>query len=243
MLERVRNYCEQNNISISEKQLSQMNQYCSFLAEKNQVMNLTAIIEPDEMEVKHLIDSLSGLPVITELWDKEDHVNGSLSLIDIGCGAGLPGIPLKIMFPDADFVLLDSLHKRISFVKEAAERIGLDRIECIAERAEEFADNSRRETFDFCISRAVAEANVLLEYCLPFVKIGGYCVLYKADSCDEEMQKAENAMKVLGGQLKEIRRFSLPENAGGRSLVIIQKIAETPSKYPRRPGKPSKNPL
>ena len=243
MLERVKSYCEHNNIPVSEKQLSQMDQYCSFLAEKNQMMNLTAITDPDEMEVKHLIDSLSGLPVITGLWEKEAHEGHSFSLIDIGCGAGLPGIPLKIMLPEAEFVLLDSLHKRIGFVKETADRIGLSNIECVAARAEEFADNDHRESFDFCISRAVAETNVLLEYCLPFVKVGGYCVLYKSDNCDEEIQKAENAMNILGGRLTEIRTFSLPENAGGRSLVVIKKVSETPLKYPRRPGKPSKSPL
>ena len=242
MMDLVRRFCSENNIDISEAQISHMEDFCSFLVEKNKVMNLTAITEQGEMEIKHLVDSLEGLPVIRELADEMGKAVDELKLIDIGCGAGFPGIPLKIMLPEAEFVLLDSLHKRISFVNEAAGKLGLENIEAVAARAEEYADELHRESFDICVSRAVAESNVLLEYCLPFVKVGGFCILYKSDNCQEELLKAQNAIDILGGSVCKNLRLELPDGSG-RNLVIIKKVSPTPAKYPRRPGKPSKKPL
>lgn len=243
MFNHVKEFCNSQGLYISQKQLEQMDCFCSFLNKKNKVMNLTAINDPEEMEIKHLVDSLEGVPVIKKIAEELETSVDDLSLIDVGCGAGFPGIPLKILLPETYFVLLDSLHKRIEFVKDAVKLIGLDKIQCFAARAEEFADEEHRESFDICVSRAVAEMNVLLEYCLPFVKVGGYCILYKSDNCAEEIEKATNALNLLGGSLSDIYTLELPKGYGSRTLLVIKKTSETPLKYPRRPGKPSKKPL
>lgn len=230
----LKKYCEEKNIALSDIMIGQFDQFCHALIEKNKVMNLTAIDDPHEIEIKHFIDSLECASALRELGATD------FSLLDIGCGAGFPGIPLKIVFPENRFVLLDSLNKRINFVNEVIDQLNLQNVSAVASRAEDF---SEKEGFDFCVSRAVARMNVLLEYCLPFVKVGGYCILLKSGEYETELEEAANAIQILGGQLIRVDRSVLPENSGDRSLVIIKKITSTPSKYPRRAGKPSKSPL
>ena len=232
--ELLRQFAKENNIGLDYLQIMQIERFAEILVDRNKVMNLTAITDPEQIEIKHMIDSLEGVAVIKELADKD------FSLLDVGCGAGFPGIPLKISFPDNRFVLLDSLNKRINFVNETAKELGLVNITGVTVRAEDFKE---RASFDICTSRAVAGINVLLEYSMPFLKVGGYCVLYKSGEYAEELEKAANAIKILGGEFYRAYDLELPANGGSRSLVVIRKTSETPEKYPRRAGKPSKSPL
>lgn len=232
--ELLRQFAADNNIELDDRQIGQIERFAEILIEKNKIMNLTAITDPDQIEIKHMIDSLEGISVIREL------TGNDFSLLDVGCGAGFPGIPLKIALPDSRFVLLDSLNKRINFVNETAKELGLTNITGVAVRAEDFKE---RASFDICTSRAVAGINVLLEYSMPFLKVGGYCVLYKSGEYADELEKAENAIKILGGEFFKAYDLELPADGGSRSLVVIKKISETPEKYPRRAGKPSKSPL
>ena len=238
MLNIVAEFAKENNLNISAVQLDQLECFCSFLAEKNKSLNLTSIEDPLEVEVKHLVDSLEAAPIIERLKSGKD-----FSLVDVGTGAGFPGIPLKIVFPEAKFTLLDSLQKRVKFLLEASDLLKLKNISCVAARAEEFGRTENREQFDFCVSRAVAQMNVLLEYCLPLVKPGGYCLLYKSGDFEQELANAETALKVLCGGFIKAETFELPKGFGTRSILIIKKPGETPDKYPRRPGKPQKSPL
>jgi len=219
--ELISRFAEDNGIKIKDRQLEQFELFAGMLTEKNKVMNLTAIEDAREIEIKHMIDSLEGLNTLREL------KGGDFSLLDIGCGAGFPGIPLKIMSPGCRFVLLDSMNKRISFVNDVIRQLGLDNTMAVASRAEDY---DARESFDFCTSRAVARMNVLLEYCLPFVRTGGYCVLFKSGDFQEELDEAAAAIDVLGGSLTRILSFDLPENGGSRALIVIEKIRETPQK-------------
>ena len=232
--ELLRTFASDNGITLSDGQIRQFESFSDMLISRNKVMNLTAITDPAEIEIKHMIDSVYGAKVISELYDEP------FSLLDIGCGAGFPGIPLKIVFPQSRFVLMDSLNKRISFVNDVIASLKLGNSEGICLRAEDF---SEKESFDICTSRAVAKANVLLEYSLPFVKCGGYCLLYKSGNIEDEIKEADNALGILGGELKDIITFELPDNSGSRSIVVIKKIKATPEKYPRRAGKPSKSPI
>ncbi len=232
--ELLRQFAKDNNIELSDHQIGQFERFAEILIEKNKVMNLTAITDPDQIEIKHMIDSLEGVLIIREL------TGGDFSLLDVGCGAGFPGIPLKIAFPDNRFVLLDSLNKRINFVNETVKELGMINITGVAVRAEDYKE---RATFDICTSRAVAGINVLLEYSMPFLKVGGYCVLYKSGEYADELEKADNAIRILGGEFYKAYDIELPANGGSRSLVVIKKTSETPEKYPRRAGKPSKSPL
>ncbi len=250
----LKQFAQDNGIEITELQLKQLEDFCAALTEKNKVMNLTAIESAEEIEIKHLLDSVTGAVVINEIVSRET-ISGQtgcgretsrrqrFSLIDVGCGAGFPGIPLKVLYPDAEFILLDSLNKRINFVNETTRQINLQNITGIAGRAEDLARTEYREYFDFCVSRAVANMNVLLEYCLPFVKPGGYAIMYKSGVCNDEVENAEPVIKLLGGELSEIRKFELPAGYGSRALVVIKKTGLTPEKYPRRAGKPAKQPL
>lgn len=232
--DRLKKYSDYHGLELTDHQIGQFEKFRDLLIEKNKVMNLTAIDDPDEIEIKHFIDSLQCTDIFRELGPKD------FSLLDVGCGAGFPGIPLKIAFPENRFVLLDSLNKRINFVNQVIEELQLDNTVGVASRAEEFTE---RDSFDFCISRAVAKLNVLLEYCLPFVKVGGYCILYKSGDYLAELEDAANSMNILGGRFFRSDKKELPENAGSRSLIIIKKVAPTPEKYPRRAGKPAKSPL
>lgn len=231
---------EQLSITLSGEQKQQFLTYYEYLVEKNKVMNLTAITEYEEVITKHFLDSLT---VVKTSCFKPEKLAGK-RLIDIGTGAGFPGIPLKIAFPELEILLLDSLNKRINFLNEVTEMLGLTKINTVHGRAEDYAkQKGYRESFDFCVSRAVANLSTLSEYCIPFVKQGGCFISYKSGSVDQELIQAEKAVKILGGQREEVVRFSLADTDMDRSFVVIHKAKPTPKKYPRKAGLPSKEPL
>lgn len=231
---------EQLSITLSGEQKQQFLTYYEYLVEKNKVMNLTAITEYEEVITKHFLDSLA---VVKTSCFKPEKLAGK-RLIDIGTGAGFPGIPLKIAFPELEILLLDSLNKRINFLNEVTEMLGLTNINTVHGRAEDYAkQKGYRESFDFCVSRAVANLSTLSEYCIPFVKQGGCFISYKSGSVDQELIQAEKAVKILGGQREEVVRFSLADTDMDRSFVVIHKAKPTPKKYPRKAGLPSKEPL
>ena len=231
---------EQLSITLSGEQKQQFLTYYEYLVEKNKVMNLTAITEYEEVITKHFLDSLA---VVKTSCFKPEKLAGK-RLIDIGTGAGFPGIPLKIAFPKLEILLLDSLNKRINFLNEVTEMLGLTKINTVHGRAEDYAkQKGYRESFDFCVSRAVANLSTLSEYCIPFVKQGGCFISYKSGSVDQELIQAEKAVKILGGQREEVVRFSLADTDMDRSFVVIHKAKPTPKKYPRQAGLPSKEPL
>lgn len=244
-------------IVLDEVQIGQFLTYYELLTEKNKVMNLTAITEFQEVVEKHFLDSLSlvkGAGIFRSefqekifqrlAFSKQSASEKKLRLLDLGTGAGFPGIPLKIAFPKLDVVLMDSLNKRILFLQEVIEKLGLQEICAIHGRAEEMARNREyREKFDLCVSRAVANLASLSEYCIPFVKNGGYFVSYKSGEIEEELNQSKNAIKLLGGTLRDLVKFSLPNTEMGRSLVVIEKVKSTPKPYPRKAGIPSREPL
>ncbi|MBE5745719.1 MAG: 16S rRNA (guanine(527)-N(7))-methyltransferase RsmG [Clostridiales bacterium] len=215
---------------LSEKKKLLFDNYYIDLIEKNKVMNLTAITEKEQVYLKHFLDSV--LP----LYDIKDNAK----VLDIGTGAGFPGIPLKIMNDTLNVVLLDSLNKRINFLNEEIEKLNLKNIKAIHSRAEDYA-NVSRETFDYVVSRAVARLNTLLEYCLPFVKVGGMFIAYKSINSNEELDECANALKILGGKIEKIKEIDLEGNL--RTLIYIKKVKETPKKYPRGQNKPKNQPL
>lgn len=223
-------------IHIDDKQLQQFLTFYELLIEKNKVMNLTGITDKEEVILKHFVDSV--------LLMKEDCFKNICSCIDVGTGAGFPGIPLAIMNPDIQFVLLDSLNKRIRFILEVKDTLGLTNLEAYHGRAEDFGRMPEyREQFDICVSRAVANLSSLSEFCIPFVKPSGYFVSYKSQAVKEEMDAAKNAVSLLGGKYGDVISFSLPGTDISRSFVVIQKIKNTPEKYPRGGGKILKRPL
>lgn len=223
-------------LSLSDVQLHQFEMFYEIIIERNRVMNLTAITDREDVILKHFIDSLS----IVECFD----MSKELSVIDVGTGAGFPGIPLKIAFPWIDVTLFDSLNKRIVFIQEVIDKLGLEKCNTIHGRAEDGGrDKLLRESFDLAVSRAVANLSTLSEYCLPFVKQGGHFISYKTDSADEEILKAENAISTLGGIHQKTLKLMLPDSDIGRSLVIIKKIRTTPKSYPRKAGMANKQPL
>lgn len=225
---------EKLRISISEEQLEQFIRYYEMLIEKNKVMNLTAITDFDEVIEKHFIDSLNLFRFTNLKADK--------TIIDMGTGAGFPGIPLKIAFPNLKITLADSLNKRILFLNDVISELGLTDIDTVHGRAEDLAkDKTYRENYDICVSRAVANLSTLSEYCLPFVKIGGQFISYKSVDCDEEITNAKSAIFLLGGRLNQIQKFEINDNS--RSFVIIDKVNGTSKQYPRKAGLPSKKPL
>lgn len=224
------------NITLSDIQVQQFISYYELLTEWNRFMNLTAITEYEEVLKKHFVDSLSLVKVCD--------LKKNISLIDVGTGAGFPGIPLKIAFPDLKVTLLDSLHKRVQFLNAVIEKLKLTDIDAIHGRAEDFAKpNALRERYDICVSRAVANMTILSEYCIPFVKRNGIFVSYKSEKIMEEKQQAEKAISILGGHVENQIEFTLPDSDIWRTLFIVRKIKETPKKYPRKAGLPAKNPL
>ena len=221
---------------LTDDQKSQFDLYYELLIEWNRIMNLTGITDYDEVNLKHFTDSLT----ISRIIDMAQ-IN---TLIDVGTGAGFPGIPIKIAFPHIKVYLLDSLNKRIKFLNEVIKKLGLKNIYAFHGRAEDFAkDRQYREKFDVCVSRAVANLSTLSEYCIPFVKTGGYFVSYKGGDSDEEVVRSENAITLLGGEIENTDRFFLPDTDIGRTLIKIRKRKSTPNRYPRKAGIPSKEPL
>lgn len=224
------------SIVLNDKQIQQFEQYYNILVEWNKVMNLTAITEYEEVVEKHFLDSLTIVNAI--------HVEKIETLIDVGTGAGFPGIPLKIAFPHLKVTLLDSLNKRIKFLNEVIDLLELNDIKAIHGRAEDYAKQAEyREQYDICVSRAVANLATLSEYCLPYVKVDGLFVPYKSGEIDEELKSSEKAVSILGGKVEEVVKFQLPGTDIGRSFVKIHKMKETKKKYPRKAGMPTKEPL
>ncbi len=224
------------DIVLDQEQIDQFDEYYEILVEWNKVMNLTGITEYQEVVEKHFLDSLSIVKVMD--MDQVERV------IDVGTGAGFPGIPLKIAFPKLDIVLLDSLNKRIRFLDHVIEELGLEGIRTIHGRAEDFArDGKYRERFDLCVSRAVANLSSLSEYCLPYVKVGGRFVSYKSGDIEEEVNDASKAIALLGGKKERIEKFQLPDTDIQRSFVVIGKTKNTQKRYPRKAGMPTKEPL
>ncbi len=229
---------EEFEIYLNEEQARQFLNYYDLLKEWNSFMNLTAITEFHEVLKKHFVDSLSLIKAIPDLAEK------SYSVIDVGTGAGFPGIPLKIVFPNLKITLLDSLNKRIKFLNETVSELKLEDVVLIHGRAEDFSKpEKKRESFDLCVSRAVANLSTLSEYCIPFVKKGGYFISYKSEKLSEEFDSAKKAIQVLGGKYERQVEFNLPDSDIYRNLVVIKKEKSTPLKYPRKAGLPSKEPI
>lgn len=227
------------HINLSDFQIEQFILYYEMMLEKNKVMNLTAITDIDEVLKKHFVDSLS----IVKVYDLS-HSEKEISVIDIGTGAGFPGIPLKIAFPDINITLLDSLNKRVDFLNDVISKLKLDKIKAIHGRAEDYAKHGLlREKFDLCVSRAVANLSTLSEYCLPYVKVGGKFISYKSEKIIEEMKEAEYAIHLLGGKVEQQFSFTLPDSDLYRNLFVVRKDNHTPDKYPRKAGMANKKPL
>lgn len=225
-------------ISLNKYHISQFLKYYDILAKWNSFMNLTTIIEFDDVLKKHFLDSLSLIKAVPNLKEK------SYSVIDVGTGAGFPGIPLKIVFPDLKITLLDSLNKRVQFLNEVINVLDLKNIIAVHGRAEDFArQKDKRETYDLCVSRAVANLSTLSEYCIPFVKKNGLFISYKSEKVKEEYGKAKSAIEILGGKYENYIEFFLPNSDIYRNLVVIKKKEKTPVKFPRKAGVPSKEPI
>lgn len=225
------------DIGINDTQAKKLYRFYELLIEKNKVMNLTSITDLREVTYKHFIDSISLIKVFEDLSFKD------YSIADLGTGAGFPGVPLAIMFPKLKLTLIDSLNKRINFIKDICNKLDIINIEAIHKRAEEISrDSEYRESFDICVSRAVANLSSLSEYCLPLVRPGGSFVSYKSKGADIEIEDAKKAIKILGGEIINFKNFELGEY-GERILLEIKKVKPTPGKYPRRSGLPSKEPI
>ena len=223
---------EKYGIKIDKNQENQFDLYFHMLVEKNKVMNLTAITEEEDVLFKHFLDSV--LP--------EKFIAKNAKIVDVGSGAGFPAIPLKIVRPDLDVCMVDSLNKRVDFLNEVVDKLQLKKTVAIHSRAEDFAKDNR-ESFDVAVARAVAPLNTLLEYLLPLVKVGGKAIVYKAAKFDEELAESEKAIKILGGKLEKIENFHVKEQNFDRKIVIFEKIAKTPAKYHRPQNKPKTNPI
>ena len=256
--------CEVFGISLSEEQTEKFMNYYELLMEWNSFMNLTAITDFDEVILKHFVDSLAicqanvfreGLKLPdyklsdeTDFSIKKDNSEkrkvSEMSLIDVGTGAGFPGIPLKIVFENIQITLLDSLNKRVNFLNTVIDKLDLKNIKAVHGRAEDFARQpDYREQYNFCVSRAVANLSTLSELCIPFVKKDGYFISYKSEKVREELSAGEKAVEILGGETEDILEYQLPDSDINRSIVLIRKVKSTPKKYPRKAGTPAKEPL
>ena len=223
-------------VRLNDIQKEQFDRYYELLVEWNRVMNLTGITDYDEVNLKHFTDSLTIVRI--------NNMENVSTLIDIGTGAGFPGLPIKIAFPHIKVILLDSLNKRIKFLDKVIEELNLDNVFTLHGRAEDYAKKVEyREQFDTCVSRAVANLSTLSEYCIPFVKEGGNFISYKSAESDEEISHSEKAINLLGGKINRVEKFVLPGSDMRRALVKIDKVKSTPKKYPRKAGMPGKEPL
>ena len=230
------NGCRELGIELSQKQKNQFIKFYEFLVEKNKVMNLTGITEFEEVLTKHFLDSLACVKAIDMTKVK--------TIMDIGTGAGFPGVPLKIAFPHLEACLLDSLKKRVNFLEESFELLGLEGIKAIHGRAEEYAKNKEyREKYDLCVSRAVSNLATLSEYCLPYVKEDGYFLPYKSGDIKEEAANSKKAVKILGGSIEDIISFEIPDTDMARTILKIHKTKATPKRFPRKAGLPTKEPI
>lgn len=226
------------NYTLSENQLTQLRTFYENLVEWNKVMNLTTITEEEDVYTKHFLDSLSILKVA----EPDNLVRKTL--IDVGTGAGFPGLVLAIAFPQLHVTLMDSLNKRINFLNDTIQKCSLTNVTCIHSRAEELGRNKeQREHYDYVVSRAVANTSTLSEYCLPLTKVGGQFIAYKAEKLEEELPSGEKAIHILGGTIVNKVSFSLPNSDYDRTLLVVSKVNPTPKKYPRKAGTPSKEPL
>lgn len=222
------------NVNITESQIEQFVLYMRILQKWNENINLTTIIKDEDILQKHFIDCLTILP----------YINKKSNLIDVGTGAGFPGIPIKIVKQDIEVTLLDSLNKRVNFLQEVITNLNLSNIKTIHGRAEDSGKNPNlREKFDVAISRAVAPLNILVEYLMPLVKKGGQCICMKGNNIEEELKSSKKAIDILGGELEKVDEFYLPQSDIKRNIIVIRKIKDTPSKYPRKAGTPSKEPI
>ncbi len=229
----IKNACEQIGIKLNDNQLEQFEQYYELLTEWNEKINLTRITEPDEVALKHFADSLTLLEYV--------EIPKNSTIIDVGTGAGFPGIPLKIARPDINLTLLDSLNKRLGFLGEVCSELGIE-AKLVHSRAEDGGkDKLYREKYDFAVSRAVARLNILSEYCLPYVKVGGSFIAMKGPELTEELNEAKNALMILGGKINKVNEFKLEDS--GRTIVVINKIKQTPKSYPRHSSKIKSKPL
>ncbi len=227
-------YSKKLDIEINDNQIDKFYKYMEMLLEWNQKINLTAITDCEEIILKHFVDSLTI----------EKYIEKGSYLVDVGTGAGFPGIPLKIVREDIRIVLLDSLNKRIQFLNEVINKLDLKNIEAVHSRVEEFGRNKKyREKFDVATSRAVANLSTLSEYMIPLVKVNGKCICMKGKDIEQELQDAKNAINVLGGKVVDKVEFKLLDNDISRNIILISKCKNTPAKYPRKPGTPSKEPI
>lgn len=220
------------NFELNNKQIEQFYSYYTFLIQENEKFNLTAITDPLEVIVKHFVDSVLA----------EKYIKNSARIIDVGTGAGFPGVPLKILRPDIKVTLLDSLQKRVNFLNQLIDKLQLKEINAVHARAEDYV-KEEREKFDVALSRAVAQIPTLSEYLLPYVKIGGKAIMYKGLNIDEELEMGRYAIKTLGGEVESQKEFELQEVSSSRSIIIISKTSHTPTKYPRGKNQPRTNPL
>lgn len=228
--------CYKLNLNIDEFQINQFMLYKQILLEWNKKINLTAITDEKEIIIKHFVDCLSILSVY--------NIDSNLKVIDIGTGAGFPGVPLKILCPNISLTLIDSLNKRISFLNELVGQLNLQNVTCIHSRAEDIAKNELyREVYNLAVSRAVANLAVLAEYCLPFVKVGGHFISLKGPDIEAELNQSKLAIKTLGGEIEELKKLNLPYSDIFHSLIIIKKVRQTSKQYPRKSGIISKNPI
>ena len=229
--------CAAHGLVLNDQQIAQFERYYQLLVEWNEKMNLTAITQREEVYLKHFYDCLMVL------WNMplEEY---ALQLCDVGAGAGFPSIPLKIAHPELQVTIVDSLQKRLTFIEHLAEELGLEGVSCVHGRAEDVGQNpAYRGQFDIVTARAVASLNVLAEYCLPLVKMGGQFLALKAQNSDQELEEARAAIRILGAKLIKVTEDQLPVEAADRRYILIQKTKETPNKYPRKAGKPAKNPI
>lgn len=232
-LSAITEYSSSINVMLSEEQKEMFYEYMNILLDWNQKINLTTIIEPEDIIIKHFIDSLTVLKYIK---------NEKINVIDIGTGAGFPGIPIKIANESNNVTLLDSLNKRVVFLDNVINELKLKDIVAVHARAEEYIKKEKREIYDIAVSRAVANMSTLLEYLLPYLKINGICVCMKGPNIEEELENSKKALNILGGKIIKIDSFNLPDGSK-RNIIIVKKIKNTPIKYPRKNNKPLKEPI